>query len=343
MEMIEKSRKIGISIYGCDDLIVNSARVSFDKNSSEYSTERNIRLIEYLFQHKHLTPFEHVFIFLYSQDKEFLWEVYTKWKKNLKNYHPIYYSKGKEKDFIVFSLRTFMDIYQNILNEKDKILVKHILYKICYYLPSTSEIIGIKSYLKENFDIEVKMEKNEYSKCRNNIKVVELGDIGKVLLIDKTNFGIDMDIYSFMIECPIYVARQWMRHRFGVYNEVSRRYVDYEPDIYIPEYIRIRDKNIKQGSKDKINEYDKLIKFLMKIHGKFSKFLYNLFIKNLNVPPEQARGILPLSLKTKFYWSVPKISLENFINLRTEKHAQKEIRIFADAIKNIIENGKRNY
>lgn len=341
MKSLDLVNDIDVYIHGCDDLIVNSARVSFDKTSKEYFKEKNIKLIKYLYQHKHFTPFEHVFIFISSHNKEYLKEVFLSWKNISKNYHLIYYSKGKERDFIVISLRIFIDLYNDILqNNNFEDLVKLILYKINHYLPATAKIIGIDKYLQDKFNIQVNTDSIfniVYSMCESNIKTIEIDNLGKVSLINKTNFGIDMDIYSFIIECPIFIARQWMRHRFGIYNEVSRRYVDYEPDIYIPEYIRIRDKNIKQGSIDKVNKYDKLVKFLMKIHSKFSKFLYNLFVNKLQVPPEQARIILPLSMKTKFYWSVPKISLDNFINLRIDNHAQKEIRIFAEVIKNIID------
>jgi thymidylate synthase (FAD) len=160
---------------------------------------------------------------------------------------------------------------------------------------------------------------------------------GFVGLVDKLELDSPMDYYTFVVECPLFVARQWHRHRFGSYNEVSRRYVSYEPDFYIPEYLRKQSKSNKQASEDTPLEEPWNSLFLKKIkwYVEDLKTLYANMVEK-GTAKELARGILPQFMKTRFYWTVPRISLDNFITLRTHPHAQKEIRELALAIKDMV-------
>ncbi|WP_448588188.1 FAD-dependent thymidylate synthase, partial [Thermocrinis sp.] len=146
-----------------------------------------------------------------------------------------------------------------------------------------------------------------------------------------------MDYYTFVVECPLFVARQWFRHRFGSYNEVSRRYVSYEPSFYIPAYLRRQAQHNKQASIDQPVDEPWNSEFLEKIKSYVEdmKALYLQMIEK-GVAKELARGILPQLMSTRFYWTVPRISLDNFISLRTHESAQREIREFALAIKDMV-------
>ena len=110
---------------------------------------------------------------------------------------------------------------------------------------------------------------------------------------------------QFRIKAPVFVARQLVKHQVGlVWNEVSRRYVDYEPEFFAPEVWRGRPKNSKQGSDGEVNtdgEY-----YNRYING--CKVYYSLLL-NEGVAPEQARMVLPQSMMTEWIWSGTVLSL----------------------------------
>jgi len=141
--------------------------------------------------------------------------------------------------------------------------------------------------------------------------------------------------FQFHIKCPIFVARQWMRHRMCSYNEVSARYTEVQDEFYIPAEFRVQDTNNKQGSlKSKDLDNAKLLK----IYQDSIEASYQAYKKLLEagIAREMARGILPVSQYTQFYWTINARSLMNFITLRADSHAQYEIRVYAEAIAEIF-------
>ena len=132
---------------------------------------------------------------------------------------------------------------------------------------------------------------------------------------------------QFRIKAPVFVARQLVKHQVGlVWNEVSRRYVDDEPEFYIPKVWRKRpEKSIKQGSSDETLEYD--------IAGTM-KFVQQTY-KNLlseGVAPEMARMVLPQNMMTEWFWSGTLYAFARVCNLRMKEDAQAETRIIAEQI-----------
>ena len=142
--------------------------------------------------------------------------------------------------------------------------------------------------------------------------------------------------FQFHICCPIFVARQWMRHRWGSYNEVSARYTQVKDEFYIPSQFRGQDTKNKQGSVP-TSSLDQ--KALIKLYEDSVEASYAAYKKLIDagVAREMARGVLPVCQYTQFYWSVNARSLLNFLSLRTDKHAQWEIRVYADAIAKIFQ------
>ena len=134
---------------------------------------------------------------------------------------------------------------------------------------------------------------------------------------------------------PIFVARQRIRHTVGFsYNEVSRRYVETEPEFYVPVNWRAKAENKKQGSSDEVICTEKEVN-LEKYH-KLSLDFYNNLLK-LGVCPEQARIVLPLSTYTSWYVTGSLYAWARAYNLRSEAHAQKEIQELAKQWKEILE------
>lgn len=141
---------------------------------------------------------------------------------------------------------------------------------------------------------------------------------------------------QFRFKMPIFLAREWFRHQIGfARNEVSRRYVDERPDMFEPQYLRKRDSNKKQGSKEDPVEYNGLCMELMQRHSENSIDLYETLLAN-DVCPEQARMVLPQSMYTEFIETGSLAAYARLCKLRLDPHAQKEIREYAQLVSDIL-------
>ena len=135
----------------------------------------------------------------------------------------------------------------------------------------------------------------------------------------------------FRLKMPIWMAREWFRHTIGfARNEVSRRYVDYEPTFHIPEF-RTRALGKKQGSNDDIHIHtDQFSEFLM-TQCRTAVNSYKIMLQN-NIPPEQARLVLPQNMMTEFIETGSIAAYARLCHLRLGPDAQKEIRIVAGKV-----------
>ena len=143
---------------------------------------------------------------------------------------------------------------------------------------------------------------------------------------------------QFHIVAPVFVARQLVKHQVGlVWNEISRRYVDSEPEFYKPEEWRLKAEDKKQGSSDEVWEGDTVddpsIAYDNLCLEARNKYLY--WVNALNICPEQARMILPQSMKTEWYWSGTLMAFARVCNLRCKPDAQLETRLITDQIDEI--------
>lgn len=147
---------------------------------------------------------------------------------------------------------------------------------------------------------------------------------------------------------PIFVARQRFKHMVGfTYNEVSRRYVDDEPEFYVPDVWRKRAENKKQGSSDEevlgIKYEGKHLKGNIHPKDAYTGFIeaasiyYNNLIAN-GVAPEQARMVLPQSMYTSYYVTGSLAAWARAYKLRIDEHSQKEIQDLAKQWDEIIKN-----
>jgi thymidylate synthase (FAD) len=143
---------------------------------------------------------------------------------------------------------------------------------------------------------------------------------------------------TLMIEAPIYVARQLGKHQVGlVWNEVSRRYVDYEPEIDNPEQWRKRADNKKQGSLETSITAPSIANRILGDVSFMSRTAYEELLA-LNVCPEQARMVLPQAMLTKWYWTGSLFSFSRVCSLRLKEDTQLETRLVAKEISNICQS-----
>lgn len=149
---------------------------------------------------------------------------------------------------------------------------------------------------------------------------------------------------TLKLKVPIFIARQIQRHRTFSYNEISRRYVDSEPEFYWPDKWRKRAENVKQGSSEEVvDEMQGLatdtyfpVQQVMEAQLKAATSTYSDALA-AGVAPELARMILPQNLYTEMYMSGNLRAWEHFLKLRLDGHAQKEVQDVAKMVEAILQ------
>jgi len=130
---------------------------------------------------------------------------------------------------------------------------------------------------------------------------------------------------TIRVKAPIFMARQFVKHQIGlVWNEESRRYIDDEPEFYIPDTLRNRPTNAKQGSGGVFDSYysDQIQQFIIS-SSEDCLNLYNEMLRE-NVAPEMARMVLPQNVMTNWMWTGSLVAFARVVKLRTDAHAQQE-------------------
>jgi thymidylate synthase (FAD) len=141
----------------------------------------------------------------------------------------------------------------------------------------------------------------------------------------------------FRIKMPIFVAREWYRHQIGfARNEVSRRYVDSEPEMYLPTCVRERDVKLKQGSKaTEVADHEAALALINEAN-ELAKAAYTRLLA-LGTAPEVARTVLPQGMYTEFIETGSLAAYSRLCALRLDPSAQWEIRQYADAVSSLME------
>ncbi len=357
MKTTNKSSVTHITTPPSDILVVNAARVSFDKESS-FDENGNLsnndqRLLNYLAKHNHFTPFTHVRE-TFAFDENWLdidWFVQSISQENWAG----------------------MVITKVNVNDKPHWLIRHSLYgwiqllklnKIEYlFQPIVEEYITNKLsalYKGSMTAFDIYSNSLNINDNSNNISdyVLYIDDLDKKIESDPINNPNIFDKHVIEFYQPekieyfkditirettsIYTSRQRFKHMVGfTFNEVSKRYVDTQPPYFIPSQLRKRADDKKQGSMDIScdNEQEALL-----IYSNILQTIDDAYYKIVNkdgiykVCPEQARGILPQSMITSYYATGNIKSWKRLITQRLDPHAQSEIRDLAFLLKEILEN-----
>ena len=149
----------------------------------------------------------------------------------------------------------------------------------------------------------------------------------------------EMVEFKFHIKLPIFIARQWIRHRTANVNEYSGRYSEMKDEFYIPSLENIRPQSTmnKQGRSDETFPLDQA----EQIAGKFESSQNQMYAEyqellDMGVAREIARINLPVSNYTEWYWKIDLHNLFHFLKLRMDSHAQYEIRVYGEAMAQIV-------
>jgi thymidylate synthase (FAD) len=140
-------------------------------------------------------------------------------------------------------------------------------------------------------------------------------------------------VFTFHVKLPIFCARQWIRHRVSSYNEMSMRYREAKDEFYFPERWRLQDTKNKQGSvgADWTSTDHERVTRDLRAQAEQAMNLYRAMVAS-GVAREMARMALPVNLYTEWYWTVNARALMHFFELRSEQHAQWEMRQYSNAL-----------
>jgi thymidylate synthase (FAD) len=174
--------------------------------------------------------------------------------------------------------------------------------------------------------------------ARNTEDEVEMtsADAGLINFLMREHHGtpFEHNAFRFHVKCPVFVAREWFRHRIGSFNEFSARYSEVPNEMFVPELAEVRRQEGKPGAYTFEQTDMETALRTNEIISEANATAYEAYAEMLalGVAKEVARTVLPMGMFTQFYWTVNARSLMNFLALRTDENAQLDIRKFADAV-----------
>jgi thymidylate synthase (FAD) len=160
----------------------------------------------------------------------------------------------------------------------------------------------------------------------------------RFLMRDRHGTPFEHNAFRFHVRAPIFVAREWFRHRIGSYNEFSMRYAKATDEFYVPDLEDVRSQVGKPGSysfepvSEEVAETTR--EELAAVYA--AAFAAYERLVEMGVARELARAVMPVGAYTEFYWTVNARALMNFISLRAADTAQREIRRYADAVERLF-------
>jgi thymidylate synthase (FAD) len=156
----------------------------------------------------------------------------------------------------------------------------------------------------------------------------------RFLMRDRHGSPFEHNAFRFHVRCPIFVAREWFRHRIGSFNEFSLRYARATDDFYVPEAEDVRTQVGKPGAYSFEPVDPELAERTRDELRAVYEHAYETYerLVEAGVARELARSVLPVGAYTQFFWTVNARSLMNFVSLRNSEFAQLEIRRYAEAV-----------
>jgi thymidylate synthase (FAD) len=174
--------------------------------------------------------------------------------------------------------------------------------------------------------------------AKNKVESAEVSDVDKglinFLMRERHGTPFEHNAFRFHIKTPVFVAREWFRHRIGSFNEFSARYSEVPNEFFVPEKEDVRTQVGKPGAYTFDPIGDPLASTALLMIENTNEAAYRTYqsLLEMGVAKEQARVVLPVSMFTQFYWTVNARALMNFLSLRTHETAQRDIRQYADAV-----------
>jgi len=199
--------------------------------------------------------------------------------------------------------------------------------------------VRLDAHMADDFSVinSARVSFAKQSELHNDLTGADKGLI-RFLMREHHGTPFEHNAFRFHVKCPMFVAREWFRHRIGSYNEFSARYSEVPNEFWVPDPDAVRSQVGKPGSYTFEKVDDDVASETLNIIRETNTFAYDAYkeMLELGVAKEVARAVLPVSMYTQFYWTVNARSMMNFLALRTDPNAQREIREYADAVEKLF-------
>jgi thymidylate synthase (FAD) len=213
-----------------------------------------------------------------------------------------------------------------------------LMSKETYYEILDFGFVELLDCMASDLDV-VNAAKVSFAASKNEIDESCIGLIN-YLMKNKHATPFEHSVFKFRIKAPIFVTREWMRHRWSSFNEMSMRY--YQPDqidYYLPSIKNIRKQTGKPGAYtfEQIEDQKIIDEFYLTMQNSINMANWGYHsLVDIGIAKEIARCVLPVTQYTEFIWTVNARSLINFISLRNDSNAQYEINEYAKAIEDVF-------
>ncbi len=176
-----------------------------------------------------------------------------------------------------------------------------------------------------------------FARRKQEVESEDEGLIG-FLLRNRHGTPFEHNSFRFHVRCPIFVMREWIRHRWSSFNEFSMRYTNASDEFYLPALDDVRQQVGKPGSYSFESVEPELAEKARSEMEKTNKAAYATYndLIEAGIARELARTVLPVAAYTEFYWTVNARALMNFLSLRNAETAQREIRRYADVLEGLF-------
>ncbi len=169
---------------------------------------------------------------------------------------------------------------------------------------------------------------------------MDASDEGLIRFLMRERHGtpFEHNSFRFHVRCPIFVAREWFRHRIGSFNEFSMRYAKATDDFYVPAPEDVRSQVGKPGAYTFESVDPELAESTRETLESVYRTAYEAYeqLVEAGIAREIARCVLPVGAYTEFFWTVNARALMNFVSLRAADTAQREIRRYAEAVESFL-------
>lgn len=313
-----KTNKITVETFPpvvSDFGICDVARVSMAKAADQYTTEQNAKLLRYLVKDKekpHWSPFGHARICLKIKGGglRFLLDCFG-----------LLFMHGKLAGFSWAGTETTHCYLNGSL---------WAWYENWDYLPYSVQTC-IKGYVYTSFP-EVYKALFECLLPNDAHYGDDWVEVAGETEFDRVNYR------SFRVTCPIFIARQLVKHQVHMcWNEESRRYIDEPPTFYDPAHFRSRPEgSIKQGSGGYLDEENNSNAMtILSMSNREARMAYE-YLLSIDVAPEEARMVLPLNTQVQWIWTASVEAWKRVLKLRDDSHAQTQAQDFAKKLKRLL-------
>jgi thymidylate synthase (FAD) len=196
--------------------------------------------------------------------------------------------------------------------------------------------VRLDDYMADDLSV-VNSARVSFGKRKSILNDADIGVINH-MMANKHGTPFEHNSFRFHVKCPIFVMREWIRHRISSFNEFSMRYTEAPAEWYVPDVSAVRYQVGKAGAYNYERANHETASQTVAVINSTCQSAYDAYqgMLQAGIAKEVARAVLPVAMYTEFYWTINARSLMNFLSLRNAPQAQAEIQEYARVIEGMF-------